>query len=155
MDSYAQNPYKSSYNILFEFHYFESSKIHYFLIFLLSQKQMSETAIAKLKYVLPSLRSLNETALAKELDKLSVQLLFIIYLQSGSDLILFYKQLVFFFVVLLIVQNQALQLKRKNILFVGAPGSGKGTYSRIISPVLMVCCCFVFIIYLDSYIWFW
>lgn len=41
---------------------------------------MSETAIAKLKYVLPSLRSLNETALAKELDKLSVQLLFIVYL---------------------------------------------------------------------------
>lgn len=36
-------------------------------------------------------------------------------------------------------QNQALHLKRKNILFVGAPGSGKGTYSRIISPILMVC----------------
>lgn len=36
------------------------------------------------------------------------------------------------------LKNQALHLKRKNILFVGAPGSGKGTYSRIISPVLMV-----------------
>ena len=30
-------------------------------------------------------------------------------------------------------------MKKKNILFIGAPGSGKGTYSRIISPVLLVC----------------
>lgn len=46
----------------------------------------------------------------------------------------------------------ALQMKRKNILFVGAPGSGKGTYSRIISPILMVSL-IVEIEYLDTYFW--
>ena len=33
---------------------------------------MSQTTTAKLKYLLPSLRALNEVALSKELDKLSV-----------------------------------------------------------------------------------
>lgn len=35
---------------------------------------MNETAIAKLKYILPSLRQLNEAALGSELDKLSVSI---------------------------------------------------------------------------------
>lgn len=46
----------------------------------------------------------------------------------------------------------ALHLKRKNILFIGAPGSGKGTYSRIISPILMVSLYLEFDC-IDTHIW--
>lgn len=45
---------------------------------------MNATVAAKLKFVLPSLRKLNERALASELDKLSVIVVSFVYGVGGS-----------------------------------------------------------------------
>lgn len=59
------------------------------------------------------------------------------YVQADQDPISFYNCFVCGWIVRL-VQFQALNVRKKNILFMGPPGVGVGTCMRIVAPVLLV-----------------
>ncbi|KAK8812450.1 hypothetical protein WA158_007684 [Blastocystis sp. Blastoise] len=75
----------------------------------------STSAVAKMTFLLNSFKGLAKSEIAKELTKIT----------KDKNYKEFYSACF-----------QALQLKKQNILFLGAPGAGKGTYSRAVSEIM-------------------
>ncbi|CBK21003.2 uncharacterized protein [Blastocystis hominis] len=78
---------------------------------------MNSLNVGKLRFIIASLKGLSTHELGAELDRLC----------ADQDPISFYS--CFF---------QALNVRKKNILFMGPPGVGVGTCMRIVAPVLLI-----------------